>query len=160
MLRTNGTFATEWEKALRARIILPSFLLLALGCGPFVLFPGGALEGAQATAPSDWSLAREVDTIQLETRPQDPYSVNIWAIGMGPRLYVHAGTNRSSWVEHMEADPKVRVRLEGTLYDLRASRVEDAGEFAQFSDAYEEKYGRRPGNENVAEAYLFRLEAR
>ena len=28
------------------------------------------------------------------------------------------------------------------------------------SDAYEKKYGRRPRNENVAEAYLFRLGAR
>jgi hypothetical protein len=28
------------------------------------------------------------------------------------------------------------------------------------ADAYEQKYGRRPRNENVGEAYLFRLGAR
>ena len=100
-----------------------------------------------------------METCQLETRPQDPYSVNIWAVGIGPHLYIHAGANRSSWVEHMESNPEVRVRVEGTLYELRASRVEGQGEFDRFSDAYEEKYGTRPRNENAAEAYLFRLEA-
>jgi hypothetical protein len=137
-----------------------SSLLLVAGCGPFLVLPGGKLYGPTAPAPSDWSFTAEVRTIQLETRPEDPYSVNIWAIGMGPVLYVHAGANRANWVEHMEANADVRVRIEDKLYELRASRVADAAEFTSFSDAYEEKYGSRPRNENVEEAYLFRLEAR
>ena len=143
-----------------SRLIAASSLLLVVSCGPFLLLPGGKLGGVAAPAPDDWSLTDDVDTVQLETRPEDPYSVNIWAVGMGPLLYVHAGANRSSWVEHIEASSDVRVRVEGRLYDLRASRVEDQDEFTRFSDAYEQKYGLRPGNENVAEAYLFRLEAR
>ena len=143
-----------------ARLIAISFLSLVVGCGPFLVVPGGRLDGAPTPAPNDWSFCDEVDTVQLETRPEDPYSVNIWAVGMGPFLYVHAGANRSSWVEHMEANADVRIRVEDNLYEVRASRVEDQDEFARFSDAYEEKYGSRPGNENVAEAYLFRLEAR
>jgi hypothetical protein len=143
-----------------ARLIALSSLLLLAGCGPFLIFPGGKLDGATAPVPSDWSPTAEVGTIQLETRPGDPYSVNIWAVGVGPVLYVHAGANRANWVEHMEADADVRVRIESMLYELRASRVEDQAEFNRFSDAYEEKYGSRPRNENVKEAYLFRLEAR
>ncbi len=143
-----------------ARLIAISSLFLVAGCGPFLVLPGGKLDGVTARAPSDWSFSDEVDTVQLETRPEDPYSVNVWAVAMGPLLYVHAGANRSSWVEHMEANSDVRVRVEDKLYDLRASRVESEDEFARFSDAYEEKYGSRPRNENVAEAYLFRLEAR
>lgn len=145
---------------LSRRLIAVSSLLLILGCGPLLLLPGGKLDGEQTTAPSDWSFSDEVNTVQLETRPEDPYSVNIWAVGMGPLLYVHAGANRSSWVEHMEANSDVRVRIEDELYELRASRVEGPDEFKRFSDAYEQKYGSRPRNENVAEAYLFRLEAR
>ena len=57
----------------------------------------------------------------------------------------------------MEAGPNVRIRIEEKLYELGASRVEDEIEFARFSDAYEDKYDSRPRNENVAEAYLFRL---
>ena len=113
-----------------------------------MLLPGGKLEGATAPAPSDWAFTDEVKTVQLETRPEDPYSVNIWAVGIEPLLYVHAGTNRSRWVENIEDNPDVRVRVEGQ------------DEFARFSNAYEKKYGLRPRNESVKEAYLFRLEAR
>jgi hypothetical protein len=128
------------------------------GCGrPLVLLPGGALEGKPAPLPESWAFTDQVDTIQLETRPADPYSVNIWVIAMGDHLYVHAGANRATWVESMEADPRVRLRAGDELYELAAARVTDAAEFARFADAYERKYGRRPRNENVGEAYLFRL---
>ncbi|MCP5069712.1 MAG: hypothetical protein GY946_24355 [bacterium] len=135
-------------------------LFLIVGCGPFLLLPGGKLEGATTPAPEDWAFSDEISTVQLETRSEDPYSVNIWAVGMAGHLYVHAGANRTNWVEHIEANANVRIGIEDRLYDLRASRVEDADEFNRFSDLYEEKYGSRPKNENVAEAYLFRLEAR
>jgi hypothetical protein len=129
-----------------------------MGCGrPFVLLPGGALEGKAAPPPASWAFTDEIDTIQLETRPADPYSVNIWVIAMGEHLYVHAGANRSTWIEAMEADPRVRLRAGEDIYELAAARVTDAAEFASFADAYEKKYGRRPRNENIAEVYLFRL---
>ena len=145
-----------------------SLLLLALtltapitGCGgPFVLLPGGALEGTTASIPESWGFTDAVKTVQLETRPGDPYSVNIWVIALGENLYVHAGAKRSSWVENMEADPEVRLRVNDAIYELVASRVDRQEEFDRFSDAYEQKYGRRPRNENVAEAYLFRLQPR
>lgn len=131
-----------------------------LGCGPTLLIPGGELSGPVEAVPADWSASDEISTIQLETRPSNPYSVNIWAVGLGDRLYVHAGANRSRWVENMEADPNVRVRLAGKLYPLVATRVVDAAEFAAFADAYQKKYGTRPRNENVSEVYLYRLGAR
>ena len=52
----------------------------------------------------------------------------------------------------------LRPRFVGLL-DLLARRVETQDEFDRFSDAYEEKYSTRPRNENVNEAYLFRLTA-
>ena len=147
-----------------AKLLLLVALVLAApvaGCnGPFVLLPGGALEGSTAATPDSWSFTDEVETVQLETGPADPYSVNVWVIALGDNLYVHAGDNRRTWVENMEADPSVRLRIDVSIYELLAARVEDQEEFDRFSDAYEQKYGRRPGNENVAEAYLFRLSAR
>ena len=131
------------------------------GCsGPFVLVPGGELEGEEAPIPADWAFTDDVSTIQIETRPEDPYSVNIWVVALGPALYLHAGANRTAWVEHLEQDPRLRVRVEEKLYALRAARVEDAAEFARFADAYEAKYGTRPRNENVSEVFLIRLEPR
>ena len=81
-------------------------------------------------------------------------------VGLGDVAYVHAGASRATWVEHMEADPNVRLRVDGTLYELAAVRVADQDEFDRFADAYEKKYGNRPRNENVDEAYLFRLGGR
>ena len=138
----------------------PFALACLLGCGPTLLIPGGELKGPVEALPVDWTFSDEVSTIQLETRPSDPYSVNIWAVGIGDRLYVHAGANRSRWVENILADPQVRGRVAGKLYPMTAVRVEDPAEFATFADAYKKKYGRRPRNENVAEVYLYRLGAR
>jgi hypothetical protein len=133
--------------------------LVACG-GPVLLLSGGKLEGATAAAPESWSFTDAVSTVQLETRPSDPYSVNIWVIALDENLYVHAGANRSAWVENIEADPEVRVRVGDSIYELAATRVDGQEEFDRFSAAYEKKYGRRPRNENVAVAYLFRLAAR
>jgi hypothetical protein len=123
------------------------------------MFSGGKLDGTLTRTPQNWSFTDAVKTVQLETQPSEPYSVNIWVVAVGPVLYVHAGDNRATWVEHLEVESNVRLRIERKLYELVAMRVEDNDEFALFSDAYEEKYDRRPGNENVAEAYLFRLSA-
>ena len=144
-------------------LLLVALVLAAsvAGCdGPFVILPGGALEGLMADTPDSWSFTDEVDTVQLETRPADPYSVNVWVIALGENLYVHAGDNHTRWVENMETDPNVRLRIDDSIFELLAARAEDQEEFDRVSDAYEQKYGRRPGNENVAEAYLFRLSPR
>jgi hypothetical protein len=67
-----------------ARLATALTLSMILGCGPFLLLPGGKLDGVAQSAPADWSIADEVDTVQLETNPHDPYSVNIWAAAMSP----------------------------------------------------------------------------
>ena len=147
---------------MRTAVLQGFALVLSLaGCSrPFLLLPGGALEGTPAAVPASWSFTDAVETVQLETQPGDPYSVNIWLTAAGDHVYVHAGANRSTWVEHIEADPNVRLRVNDSIYELAAARVATQEEFDRFSDAYEKKYGRRPRNENVGEAYLFRLAGR
>ena len=140
----------------RLAVVLSVVIILA-GWGPFVIFPGGKLEGAEAALPSDWRFSDAINTVQLETRSSDPYSVNIWIIAMGADLYVHAGDNRAAWVDHLEDNGKARVRIGDDIYTLQATRVVEQSEFDRFSDAYEKKYERRPGNENAGEAYLYRL---
>ena len=143
-----------------SRWIALAFLCLGVaGCGgPFVLLPGGKLEGRDAPTPSDWSSIADVGTVQIETQPSDPYSVNIWVVGIGSVAYLHAGANRANWVVHLESDPSIRMRVDEDIYSLRATRVTTQEEFDRFADAYDEKYSVRPRNENVAEVYLFRLE--
>ena len=141
----------------RSALVLTAALLFAACGGPFLLASGGALQGETAPNPDDWAFTDAVDTVQLETLPAEPYSVNIWVIALDDHLFVHAGANRATWVENMETDPNVRLRVDDTIYELAATRVEDQAEFDRFSAAYEEKYGNAPRNGSVVEAYLFRL---
>ncbi len=144
---------------MRTSLIALAIVATLTGCD-FIPFSGGKLEGKLAEIPADWAKVAQPDVIQLETRPSAPYSVKLWIIGHGPLLYVHAGANRAAWVEHIEADANVRVLIDGDVYELAAERVADQGEFDAFADLYESKYGSRPRNESVGEAYLFRLGAR
>ncbi len=54
-----------------------------------------ALEKSREPVPGSWGFTDEVDTVQLEKRPAEPYSVNIWLPATDAFLYVHAGANRS-----------------------------------------------------------------
>lgn len=141
------------------KLIGLAVVLMLTGCD-FIPFSGSKLEGRLAPVPGDWTTIAQPDVIRLETQPSDPYSVKLWIVGQGPLLYVHAGANRAAWVEHIEADADVRLLIDGNLYELMAERVTDQGEFDAFADLYEAKYGNRPRNESVDEAYLFRLVAR
>jgi len=144
-----------------SRVLGFASLAVVFGCSaPLGFFSGGALEGATVAAPSDWAFSDEIDTVQLETQPDEPYSVNIWVVALDEHLYVHAGANRATWVGHMEADPRVRMQLNDSVYELVAARVTEQAEFDRFSSVYERKYGNPPRNGSVREAYLFRLAAR
>lgn len=151
---------TLWSRVGTLALAVSLATSLAACSGPFLLIPGGELEGPTAPVPEDWDFTSEISTIQIETRPADPYSVNIWAVGLDGFLYLHAGANRTAWVEHLEADPRLRARVDGTLYELEATRVRDEAEFARFADAYAAKYGVRPRNENLPEIYVLRLAPR
>ena len=136
-------------------------IMCAGGCADFLPFSSGQLIGTLAAAPNDWRrVAASAEIIQLETRPDDPYSVNLWVLGAQDHLYIFAGDSYTEWVEHIDADPNVRVRIGDSLFSLVATRVTDAAEFERFAQGWEQKYGNRPRNENVDETYLLRLQAR
>ena len=135
--------------------LVTACLLIVAGCGePLYTIPGGELAGPQAAAPVEWS--QVPDTIQLETRPGDPYSINIWGVAVGDDLYVATGPEGANWTPYIEADPTVRVRLDEEVYPLRAILVDDADEQARVTTVYEEKYGM--GTDWVATSMMFRLE--
>ena len=137
-------------------------VLLVTGCSSEMLpFSSGALEGGSVVpAPADWRGVAEREVVQLESQPSDPYSVNIWVLGEETHLYVFAGGTKANWIEHIEMDPNVRMKIGDSIYELVAERVTDADEFEHFAQGWEAKYGRRPWNEDVNDTYLMRLTAR
>lgn len=142
---------------------------LGLACGPIGPIPGGRLSGEVGPSDtSDWSFADGEETAQLETRPDDPRSVNVWFAAVGSRLYVPTsmilGPKRPterSWVGHVQQSPLVRIRLAGTVYERVARRVTDAAEFDDARAALEAKYEIEPDDRDPErEIWIYRLDPR
>ena len=123
------------------------FVLAACG-GPLGPLAGGELSGQTAEPPAQWNAVPE--TIQLEVRPDDPYSVNLWSVSIGPHLYVATDPDGSTWNTLVQADAHVRARIAGTVYPLRAVVVQDADERERVTVAYLRKYGDEPGDSEFA----------
>ena len=120
--------------------------------GPEIM---GLLRPVQS-APESFAFAQDAGTIQLETNPGDPYSVNIACAIVADRLYVSAGGNKAQWVENMEADPRVRLRIEGTVYELQAHRVTEEAEMQAFADEWLKNSWARDPME-LEEAWVYRI---
>ena len=141
---------------MRTRVLL--LFVLLVGCAKENLpFSSGELTGVVTPPPADWTAIAADEVVQFETRAPDPYSVNLWVLGQGQRLYVFAGGSRSNWVEDIELNPNVRMKIGDASYELTAARVHDADEFETFAQGWQAKYGNRPWNDDVRETYLMRL---
>ena len=148
---------------MRARnlVSIASTLLLATACGPLVMIPGGQLSGTAKPAPDSWAFTDAVDVVQLETRPDDPYSVNVWTIATGDHLYVVAGYgDETTWARHIEADPRIRLKVEDDVYELRAERTDDDAEIDSFLEAAIAKYDFELEEGQREQAILYRLSPR
>ena len=132
-------------------------LAIATGCGPIVMIPGGALSGDVKPTPGDWSFSDEVETVQLETNPDDPYSVNVWGIASGAHFYVAAGDKTNEWAENLRKDSRARLRIGDDVFELEAIEVTDDAELDTFVKAAQMKYDFEPDPEQRAKAALFRL---
>jgi len=139
------------------RFIGLSFVMSLAACSePFVTIPGGELAGQLLDPPVEWSDVP--DTIHLEPRPEKPYSINIWSVGLGPDLYVATGASGTAWTGYLETDNKVRVRFNESIYSLYAAEVQDAEERHRVANAYAEKYEVDAGDGWVIEGMIIRLD--
>jgi hypothetical protein len=156
---------------MRVDILLGIFAssLLLLACGPLGPLPGSRLDGELSSSlPSDWTFTDRYDRIQIEVRPAEPYSVNVWCVASGDRLYVAAGAAESSvWARALLDDPHARLRIGQLLYGVTATRVVDAAEIEAYVIALSDKYAIsiadlsnfQPSSGEPPSAILFRLDA-
>ena len=128
--------------------------------GPPHFMAGGELSGAVSDVPDVWQLDEESGLAQLETRPEDPYSINLTYVQLDGRFYVYAGDTRTSWVQHIEQNPLVRIRVDDAIYPARAVRVNSDDEIAEFAAIWANRsvFSRDPSG--FDKVWLYRLEAR
>jgi hypothetical protein len=137
---------------------LAMLFVFALGCSdPLLLMPGGRLDGEVRPAPADFSFAGSDGMAQLETRLDEPYSVNLVYTVVDGRVYVNAGDTETRWVKNLTADPRARLRIDGVLYELSAERVTDAQELAAFAQAWLAQSTFRRDPTSFPEVWVYRL---
>jgi hypothetical protein len=154
----------------RARALLVSIVALGvLGCGPIGPLAGGRLSGDVGPPDaSDWSAVAQEKRLHLETRPEDPHSVNTWFVALGPRLYVPTSMilgpkdpTERDWVANVQADPNVRLRIDGIVYERTAKRVDAGAEYDDARTALEKKYELDPDDRDPERViWIFRMDPR
>ena len=129
--RARASLIVPWQRA-RRPLLAATLLLAVFGCaGPLLMFPGGRLSGEVVTAPvEDWSFVDDF-FVDLETRPEDPYSVELNYIVKDGRLYIDAAEGRT-WLGYIRADPRVRVRFGSKVYPRKAVLVGEPGQLPGF----------------------------
>ena len=107
-------------------------------------YPGLWLKGELAREPVDnWDWVQDVEhpvrgnTIMLETRTRYgiPYSVTILPTPRGENLYIggsargerlsRAFPHYKQWWANVERDPRVRLKIDGKIYEMTAALVHD-----------------------------------
>ncbi|MEM7409818.1 MAG: hypothetical protein AAF430_06270 [Myxococcota bacterium] len=130
--------------------------------GPVGIFAGGPLtSGALVDEREvDWSFAREVESIELESAGR---SRTTRIIALGSEGFVPANPDFppfKTWHERALASPEAVVRIDGRRYRATLERVENDPELAQeLFDRVQEKYGGGP-SKSPEEAWYFRLAPR
>ena len=126
-------------------------------------YPGLWLKGELVQEPvTNWDWVYDIDhpvrgnTIMLETRTWYgiPYSVTILPTARGDKLYIGGSArdarlerefpNYKQWWANVERDPRVRLKIDGKLYEMTATLVSDPAEFV-------EVIGREPVTTTIAE---------
>ena len=146
--------------ALRVLSITTLSLVMAACEGPWIFASGGELSGPVTEAPAIWAFEEGYGFAELETRPEDPYSVNIAYVQLDGQLYVYAGNTRTNWVEHIYDNPLVRIRINETIYPTRAVRVDDAAELNRFASEWTSRSMFQRDPLQFDEVWLYRLETR
>ena len=105
-------------------------------------------------------MVEEIETVQLETNPDDPYSVNLWVVNLDSGLYIAAGGGETRWSKQISIDPKVRLRINHKIYELRASSVDNNEELEEVRRAYLDKYAMESDSAQFNDSRVFRLDQR
>jgi hypothetical protein len=127
-----------------SRLLVALLGLALLGCiEPSDRRPGTRLSGALAELPSDWSFTDAVPEIAVEVHGflGLPHSVTIWCATLDGGLFIGARAPETKrWPAWADADPDVRLKIDGKLYEVRLTPLGDAETISRLQAAFAKKY--------------------
>lgn len=93
---------------------------------PVLTIPGGALRGEPAPPPADWRIAEGIQHLPVEHRgPGLPYSTRTWFMLHEGRIHLILPSLFGRGLhDRLLSVPRVRVRVDGRLYDQVAAQVD------------------------------------
>lgn len=126
-----GSFATGASIRPIGSLVIAAAILFGCEGGPTLVIPGGQLAGTEVAEPvTDWSFVDD-RFVDLETRPTDPYSVELDYILRDGQLYIDPSEGKR-WLDHIREDDRVRVRFGDRIYRATAVLIGKPGELADF----------------------------
>jgi hypothetical protein len=111
--------------------------------GPLEMIPGGRLSGEVLRDPDpDWSFARDLDTIELQIGSSPPRSLLTGVVVYEGALYLPVTLSPlKRWPAVVSANPRVRVRIEGRVFEREAVPVTDPERLQELISVGQSKYG-------------------
>ena len=113
-----------------ASLLVVGFLGWSITC-PCERTPGGLLFGDQIDDEiSDWSFANDVSLCQIQISGLLPYSINLncMATSSGDLYLSCSVCVTKRWAGIVVGNGRAKMRLDGTVYPVTATRVVDPGE--------------------------------
>lgn len=112
--------------------------------GPLGPIPGGALKGPVSAEPHP-PLTDLEKVVELEIRPERPWSLSVWNVVVDGELYVpSARGEHRRWTAVAVREPLVRLRTHGQIYELRIERVTDPALRHRLAQALGQRYNFEP----------------
>jgi hypothetical protein len=125
--------------------------------------PGGYLLGSSVDEPvADWSFANDVGLCQIQVqRGLLPHSINLNCMADSGELFLScARCDGKAWSTAAINNPEARLRIDGRVYPVRLTRVEDAATLDRAWRARESKLGRPADRPRQEGWWSFRVDSR
>jgi hypothetical protein len=151
--------------AIASTALLVVFVHGRFSDGPVGFFSGGPLtSGEVVEAPiDDWSFARDVPTIEFQL-VEPPRSRTVWIVAEDGVAYIPCGVPNfrlwKQWPHEALADGRAVLRIDGKLYAVKLSKVDDEALAAKLLTLVGEKYSLPSSGGGPDSVWFFRIHSR
>jgi hypothetical protein len=129
-------------------LVVGTLVVARLHDGPLGIVAGGAFESGEGHtgAAPDWSFLRDYATVEFQLL-DPPRSRTAWIMEHDNRIFIVSGYMNTwygklwkHWPAEAEADGRIILRVDGTLYPLRMERVMEGNHVRPVLDEVSRKY--------------------